>query len=663
MTWIERFQEKSTRYWDDIEAFFDSLPGRLYRQGRLLRNNLAVHFSDSGFTRDILTRTGDYPPFSMPGWLIADHPHLKENQASSLEEHLVPANLYIFAQIYTQQSILNPHTGFDSTYIHLAGALARQADWHFQQILAAASPFWEFHQEFWEAYSEAALLEAGDIPDQLAAVTQQNLLQVSDNLAPYKLIPTAIALEAGAEAHISKLQRTFDSLHAGIKILQDLSSLVEDLQQRKFTYPVLLLMTKLGMTPLKQYSKDGTLAAIRFTDTLSEVIQDCRVYLEQCHQGAGELGLAALQNYTDQLEQRVDQVEGRLSAWKVARSAGSAAAWSPDPERRPGQRPLDQVIQMAQGYLLSDLSFRESWEVHRRGLAGSPEVTARFPAGLILEILCSYGFELNDPVDKLTQFIVENHFSYYAHPDLPFADADTLGLMLRLMPYASDPGSLRKELDTSIDWMVKSVPDTGRIPVWLNQPAVEKELGSSGVRLLGEGCGAIEASLLIGLYKSEWQQHQTLIVNSCRQLLERFIDHGPAITVNYPPTYCLWRINQLLEVISLEQIPDDLGVVAARARQVYPDYLIRTTEQSRITPQEAALLILASLNFPAEDLFSRSWVTNLMKSQRADGSWYGEPIFFVPNRGEITSWHSSHLLTSAHCYHALKGYSDSQHCC
>lgn len=663
MTWIEPFQEKSTRYWDDIEAFFDCLPGRLYRQGRLLRNNLAVHFSDTGFTRDILTRTGDYPPFSMPGWLIADHPDLKDKQVSSLEEHLFPASLYIFAQIYTQESILNPHTGFDATYIHLAGALSRQTDWHFRQILPEKSPFWGFHQDFWKAYSEASLLEAGDIPAQMVAVSQQDLLQVCDNLAPYKLIPTAIALEAGAEADLGKLLRTFDSLHAGVKILQDLSSLRKDLQQRKFTYPVLLLMSNLGMTPLKEYRVDGTLAAIRFTDTLSAVIRDCRAHLEQCHQGAGELGLAALQNYTDQVKQHVDLVEGRLSARKDARSAGSAAARHPNPERRPGQLPVEQVIHMAQGYLLSDLSFRESWEVHRRGLAGSPEVTARFPAGLILEILCSHGFELTEPVDKLTQFIVESHFSYYDHPDLPFADADTLGLMLRLMPYASDPGSLREDLDTPIDWMVKSIADSGRIPVWLNQPAVETELGSSGVRLLGEGCGAIEASLLIGLCQSEWEQYQSLIVNSCRQLLERFIDHGPAITVNYPPTYCLWRINQLLEVISLEQLPDGLGVVADRARQIYEEYLIRATEQYRITPQEAALLILACLNSPAEHLFSHSWVTILMKSQRADGSWYGEPIFFVPNRGEITCWHSSHLLTSAHCYHALKGYADSQHCC
>ena len=300
---------------------------------------------------------------------------------------------------------------------------------------------------------------------------------------------------------------------------------------------------------------------------------------------------------------------------------------------------------MAQGYLFSDLSFRESWEVHRRGLAGSPEVTARFPAGLILEILCSHGFELKKPVDKLTQFIVENHFSYYDHPDLPFADADTLGLMLRLKPYASEPGPLRESLDTPIDWMVQSITDTGRIPVWLNQPVMETELGSPGVRLLGEGCGAIEASLLIGLLQSEWERYRTLIVNSCRQLLERFIEHGPAITVNYPPTYCLWRINQLLEVISLEQLPGDLGLVADRGRQIYEEYLIRATEQYRITPQEAALLILACLNSPAEHLFSPSWVTILMKSQRPDGSWYGEPMFFVPNRGEITSWYSSHLLT------------------
>ena len=38
---------------------------------------------------------------------------------------------------------------------------------------------------------------------------------------------------------------------------------------------------------------------------------------------------------------------------------------------------LPKVVEMAEGYLLSDLTFRESWEVQRRGLFGLAEMTGK----------------------------------------------------------------------------------------------------------------------------------------------------------------------------------------------------------------------------------------------------------------------------------------------
>ena len=66
------------------------------------------------------------------------------------------------------------------------------------------------------------------------------------------------------------------------------------------------------------------------------------------------------------------------------------------------------------------------------------------------------------------------------------------------------------------------------------------------------------------------------------------------------------------------------------------------------------MLTLACPSPLAEGLFNPRWNTILFKTQRADGSWQGEPFFFVPNRGEIVTWYASNTLTTAFCYHALK---------
>jgi hypothetical protein len=52
--------------------------------------------------------------------------------------------------------------------------------------------------------------------------------------------------------------------------------------------------------------------------------------------------------------------------------------------------------------------------------------------------------------------------------------------------------------------------------------------------------------------------------------------------------------------------------------------------------------------------FSRGWVTLILKQQRYDGSWPGEPLFVTPTRGELAAWYSSATVTTAYCYQALR---------
>jgi hypothetical protein len=662
MNWTDQHCSKRKQHYCEIEEYFDNLPPELYRQGRLLRNNLAVHFSNTGRLGDILSSLGDYPHADMPFCFLDDFGFQEGQTRNRIEKHLFFANLFSFATIYTQDSILNERTFCDHDYIFLTNALSQQMDHHFYSCLPAGSIFWEYHRKFWGAYAQATLFNWGMHHERSRLVLPEDVLQSIDLLAPYKLIPIVVALLAGREDDIPKLLTIMDHLHTIQMILHDLSTLEEDLQQGKYSYPIVRMMAEMRAPLDTQYNPEGVLMAMAIIKFFSRILEECQDHLKSCRRGASELNLIAFMAYLDEVEARIHEVKDIYVHREI-----SGTEMGGSQQRMKSHKPLDlpisdtlaKAIKMAEGYLLSDLTFKESWEVYRRGLAGAAVVTARFPAGLIIEILCSHGHDLSVQVDSFFQHCQDTNFSYYDHPTLAFADTDTLGVLLRLYRYTDNHDAYQKVLEILLGWMRASVQDSGRIPVWINTSRRPEQEENQSVRLIGEGCGAIEAKLLCGLIQYDWGSYKVLIQDSAAQILERFIQHGAGITVNYPRQYCLWRINQLLVELHRHSLRAEIQILVQAASETYPEYVAVATRLYRITPQESALLTLASLGSPAEHLFDRRWVTILLKNQRSNGSWYGEPLFFVPNRGELTTWHSSHQLTTAFCYAALKTYGGS----
>ena len=658
MSRFEPHQTRREQHLHNIETYFDNLPVGLYRQGRLLRNNLAFHYSDTGDFSAILTRADSYPPAEMPFFTLDDFGFAEGDERAGLESSLFKAMFFTFAAIYTQESILDESTFFDSDYIYLANELTRQADRHYAQLIPNQSPFWNYHREFWRAYAEASLFGQREISASPVKVTPEDLLLGKDVFAPYKLIPGAAAALAGREDELPQLFAALDHLHITQRLLQDLSTLQSDLDRGRYSYPLLLMMEKLGIPRGKAYDKQGVLAALMMTDTFSQVIENCNSHIEDCRAEMKTLGLPSFLAYLERVQARVNKVSAAQQLKKDAKveSDQPLKSKAQPPRSTPAVDTLTKCIEMAQGYLLSDLSFKESWEVHRRGLAGAAQVSARFPSGLIIEILATHGHDMQAQVDAFLDHQRKTNFSYYDHPDLPFADSDNLGVLLRLYPFTADPSSYRIALETPLSWMRASVSETGRLPVWINAAAAPEGKPTRSASLIGEDCGTIEANLLIGLLEYDWDAYKEIVHKSAYQLLERFCHHGAGITVNYPRLYCLSIIKQLLTRLDSQELDEALRALVRRAAEMYPQFLEVATRQYRITPQEATFLILASLGSPTETEIKQRWVTILFKNQRPDGSWYGEPVFFTPNRGELTTWHSSHQLTSAFCYHALKSY-------
>lgn len=659
MTGVGESRPRYDTYWGEIEAYFNRMPSRLYRQGRLLRNNIAIHYSNSGKLSDILLRTWDYPRLCLPSWSLDDFGFPPGERRSEIERRLFLAMIYQFFTIYTQEAIQDDNSFFDNTYLHLLRDLSSQSGRQFFCLFNVDSLFWDYYHKFWHEHAQAALFGLGDFAEATLQITPEDIFQSVGMLAPYKLIPLATLILARRDADLPGLLNLMDELHIAVKIYQDVTNLRTDLLCGKYTYPVLAMMAQLDIPFNQKYNPEGAFAAMAFTGLFDKYHLEFQDRIYRAKFEANSLGLRRLQVYLDHLDAGAQTLfEGLHSSRSEGSGTGQRTHRTREKETqiKPVRDSLKIAIQMVEGYLLSDLTFKESWEVHRRGLVGAREVAARFPAGLILEILCKEGHLLGVAVDAFFHSSQQQEFSYYDHPKLPYADSDTLGLLLRLYPYASDKDGYRDGLAQPLSWMTASIDSRGRIPVWLSKPVDRENEELPAIRLIGGGCGAIEASLLVGLIGYDWNLYQEIIHRSAGQLLRSFSDRGPAITVNYPRLFCLWKVSELLESLRKKSMLEGLSAEILSAIDAYPNFLEAEISQYRVTPQTAAFLTLACLNTPAESHFDRKWITTILKNQRPDGSWYGEPLFFVPNRGELTTWHASHLLTSAFCYHAVREY-------
>ena len=290
---------------------------------------------------------------------------------------------------------------------------------------------------------------------------------------------------------------------------------------------------------------------------------------------------------------------------------------------RPEPATREQAISMAEAYLLSDLTFRESWETHREGMLGADEVSAHFPAGLILEILSRTGHELGDTVDEFIAHAETNGFRCYHHAGSD-PDLDTVGAVLRLLGYAGERKRPSASLVSMLGCIDRLLEDRGEIPVWLGdcaQPNAERP----PTLTLGSRCGTVAAHLLLGLSELG-DEYESMLRRGETALFERLAAVGLGANVNYPPRYALAIYFRLL----------DRGgdrAVDHPARGVLTEELERRGDTQITSAQEAALAVLAARAAHRSELIRPARIATILKQQRFDGSWIGEPFAVAPNRG------------------------------
>ncbi|MBL8046534.1 MAG: hypothetical protein JNL09_08335, partial [Anaerolineales bacterium] len=311
------------------------------------------------------------------------------------------------------------------------------------------------------------------------------------------------------------------------------------------------------------------------------------------------------------------------------------------------------ALKMAEQFLLADVSFKESWEIQRRGLLGQPEIISQtFGVGLVLELAAPHLPALRPQVTAWFDTYAQSGFRYYPHPAVA-PDADDLGLALRLHALSSEPEKHRALLATPLRWMRANIQPNGQLPCWFTRGVEDLDTAENTV-LWGNNCLTVEANLLRGLISFGREEFSNVIEPAIHAWLTRWNEIGLGGNLFYGPLYALWAATELLVAY---QFP--ANEFAATNSQAAVDMALDGLAQrfqaeaaSIRTPQAAALALCLSARHPHLTP-QAAWRDLILKNQRYDGGWLAEPLFVAPTRGETAAWYASQTVTTALCYHAL----------
>lgn len=618
------------RYWCELQEFFDTLPFEQFLQVNLFSHNLALHYSDDGQLRTILLRRQDYPLLDQHFWLLDDW----SVHEADFEKRLLLGLAFRFMELELKAAVAHPLSHQDETFLPLAETLAGQADSYFKSLFSDSSYFAD-----------------------IELTGQAQLEPVSGHWALIALSTTAAALAAGKEAQLPQLLELTDHLRRVYQTVTELSTLRVDLRDGRLSYPLRRVMEAAGIREMKNLSPDFLFGVMALTGTLEKICVEDQEHIEAARALAGELRLPTFAEFCDQTDALLRQIKNQFGLKKQApaESEPLRAFFAPAVDGIPN------VIQKAEGYLLSDPTLREAWEVQQNTHKAYPVLIGQaFPSSLIVEALAYHEHAVAPIVDAIFKSYQVNEFRYHDIPETLVPDIDTIAFALRLHRYASQPEWCKELLQRPLRWVRENQRPSGQIPVWLRRNDSPYQLSPLAV-LFGENCATVEANLLIGLLDFDWDGYQDVISACAASWCERWLAMGLGATGHYTPLFSFWTslelIARLLRRPIRSTLRDDLNRLAARLVE-----RLQTAGAGRdLTPQNASFLTLACLRTPEFSLrFDPRWLTVLVKHQQWDGKWQGEPIYVTPSgRGLGTLWFTSHTITTAFCYHALKTYQAS----
>jgi hypothetical protein len=632
--------------WDHVGRFLGALSPELYSRGVLLKDDLATFLSPAGRLDELWTGDDDdFPLLHFHRWLS----ELAGSAGADVVHAIDCAVACSAAAAFLQEAVLDQSSQRDASDGLLVGELLREADAQLRGVLGNDTEFWRRHQRVWrqcaEGLSQRHRAERRS-PDILAIEPEA----FAARLGFAKLGMLALIARGNAWGLWSRLEPAVEDVSRCLCILRAFGSLRTDLARWRYNPLLAATARTAGMDARIEAGYDAWLAALCLSGAAQRAVTECLAQLERSRQALAELPEFA--RYAERLGKRFREIADLIGGRTPV--AAEAAATPPIVETI--EPTLHAVVRMAEGFLLADPTYRDAWEVQRRAVFGTTELTSRaFPTGVVLELLGCNGIEVADAVDRVMGILDASGYRYYEHPHLP-PDSDDVALALRLAAYTGDHrwgASLRRPLS----WIQMNQLPAGEIPVWLTRQLADPPSGS--LRLWGDLCVTVEANLLRGLIAYDFDAHRNLIAAAAVGLCARFAALGLGANAHYVPLYALWSLAELCSLLRIRFVGGEWDARIAQLHEDIQRCLSLQVRTAALTPQEAALSLLASAAIESGKLDSalaNQWIAAICRAQRYDGSWAAEPLYGTPGRNEEATWYHSRSATSAHCYHALKVY-------
>lgn len=632
-----------------IGRFFGQLPPTQFRQALNLRNTItSLDGTQSGSWKDILTAENAQPWLLSHRWLLESQQLPAGLNRTKIENELHLAMFFSYLATWLNEAIMPPDTIFNQQYQSLAETLRNEASHHFQQLFPLDHAFWQDHLRLYQDYNQAISWQTDRQSGSETSFGPADWQQYANRLAPFKLGVTSAVHCLDIPEHLPTIWQMVNAANQAYLIQQDILALRRDLLRNHLSYPIMRTIALARIAVNRPFNPEQIMGAALLTGAVKKVCAEATDRLQASAQIATDLKISGWSSYCDQLQ---DSINGLQSLFSLKKG-------SPDEKQKqfflPHRDIMGQSLRMAEGYLLADPNFQESYEVNRGGLEGLEEARGIiFPLSFITYLLLENGHDLGQNVDKIFSKMEQLGYRYYENMAVA-PDTDEAGILLRLFKYSQNKEQHRQQLERPLQWLKANILPGGSIPAFWNTTDIDI---LERMVVWENYCLTAEINTLLGLIAFDWSRFQPLVEESALGVFGRYLTSDFGTVAYYDLRYTLWQTLTLLRELQSKTTNSHLTNLIDQAHIKLTERLILEVGRGAETPQQAAFLIMACLDGRHGAHLDPTWITFLQKTQRYDGSWDNEPFFITCDRDGLPgNWYSSRTMTTAFCYHALNQY-------
>lgn len=633
----------------EVEKLLGTLPLELFMPSISVQIKAGAHSLPSSELKHLLqeVRGGSYPVLDFHLWLLEDLKVPDSRLRRDLEKNLLSYSILQVFIFFIHSIGFKFGRAYGKDFFLFSNLLMNHADGILAATEGVQPKIFEFSRKFWGEYSNEWLvsqsIQKWDLP-----LSDLRFLQIGHKWSPVKIAPLAAALAFEKHEALEDLLAVLDRLNSVIQIREEVIDLKKDGLKGILTYPIARALKAIGIAPSPQFEMDTVFGSLLLTKAIPDLVQECMSVAEDCELRLQGLSLPSFASYARQLKGQLLSLADlyNVNASSKKDSEESLTPWEfiYDPQPK-----LDAAIAQAERFLLSDTSFRESWEVHRWGLFGCPELSSSiFHSALILDNLAASGTKRTDLIaDTILRYQKNNH-QYFDQPNPLPPDIDTLGILLRILRQASAPPELLQRFEQPLQWLERHALGDGTLPTHfcLDRPGYLTRLGVNR-------CAVVSANLLLGLIGLDTSRFRPLVLRSAAKLFRQVAESGMNCVKQYAHSFGIWILLELKQALWEKEWAEPIREAMFAAEKALLEQFELATAKADLKCLDAAFLILIQSQHQQKPYEAR-WLETILGKQYTDGSWDAEPFYVMPAMDHLQDWYRSRTMTTSFCHLALK---------